>query len=118
MSRIHPRIQRERKTVAAMISIYCQDHHRAGPDLCEQCRALLEYAWLRLARCPFQENKTSCGNCPVHCYKPEMRERIRAVMRYSGPRMIRRHPLLALAHLIDGRRKKPGPGKVKKGQGE
>lgn len=118
MSQIHPRIQRERKTVAAMIGIYCRDHHRTGQDLCEECRKLLEYARKRLAHCPFQENKTSCGNCPIHCYKPKMREKIREVMRYSGPRMIRYHPLLALGHLIDGLRKKPGPGKVKKGQGE
>jgi hypothetical protein len=42
----------------------------------------------------------------VHCYKPAMREQIRVVMRYSGPRMAQRHPLLAAAHLLD-RRKAP-----------
>jgi hypothetical protein len=36
-----------------------------------------------------------------------MRERIRNVMRYSGPRMVYRHPVLALFHMVDGRRKKP-----------
>ena len=46
--------------------------------------------------------------CPTHCYKPEMRERVRAVMRYSGPRMLREHPVLAIAHLADGRRRAPG----------
>jgi hypothetical protein len=29
---------------------------------------------------------------------------MREVMRYAGPRMLWRHPLLAVAHLIDGRR--------------
>ena len=33
-----------------------------------------------------------------------MREEVREVMRHSGPRMLRRHPLLAVAHLLDGRR--------------
>jgi len=36
-----------------------------------------------------------------------MRERIRSVMRYAGPRMMYRHPLLAFHHLIDGMRKAP-----------
>ena len=31
--------------------------------------------------------------------KPEMREKIRQVMRYSGPRMIFHHPIAALRHL-------------------
>ena len=56
---------------------------------------------------PFHEGKTTCANCPAHCYKPEMREKIRKVMRYAGPRMIYRHPILALLHIIDGRRKEP-----------
>jgi hypothetical protein len=36
-----------------------------------------------------------------------MREQVRAVMRYAGPRMVKEHPLLAAAHLTDGRRKTP-----------
>jgi hypothetical protein len=107
----HPRIQRERQTVERMIELYCRDHHQPAGLLCDECRELTEYARLRLSRCPFQENKTTCGNCPVHCYKPGMRDRIREVMRYSGPRMLRHHPLMALRHMIDGRRKKPGPRK-------
>ena len=63
---------------------------------------------LRLEKCPFQEHKTTCAKCPVHCYKPARREQIRAVMRYAGPRMMFRHPRLAFYHLvIDGRREKP-----------
>ena len=60
---------------------------------------------LRLAKCPYQEDKTTCAKCPVHCYKPSRREQIRAVMRYAGPRMLLRHPRLAFYDLvIDGRR--------------
>lgn len=110
-AKIHPRMARERRTVAAMIAIYCRDHHHGRDALCPDCQKLLEYARKRLALCPFQENKTTCGNCPIHCYQPKMRERIREVMRYAGPRMTWRHPILALGHLLDGRKKKPGPKK-------
>ena len=67
------------------------------------------YAGMRLEKCPFQEHKTTCAKCPVHCYKRDRREQIRAVMRYAGPRMMLQHPRLAFYHLvIDGRREKPG----------
>jgi hypothetical protein len=104
----HPRMLRERKTVEAMIRIYCRDRHETRTPLCDDCSNLLNYARKRLDMCPFQEGKTSCGNCRVHCYKPDMRGKIRDVMRYAGPRMLYRHPLLAFHHAIDGLRKEPG----------
>jgi hypothetical protein len=109
MSFTHPRMQRERKTIEILHQIYCHDHHasRAG-ELCPQCQGLCDYAVGRLERCPFQENKSTCANCAVHCYKPEMRERIREIMLYAGPRMLLYHPILAIRHLFDGRRKPPG----------
>jgi hypothetical protein len=103
----HPRMARERRTVEAMIQIYCRGQHGMNGDLCAECQALAAYALQRLDRCPFQEAKTTCARCPVHCYKPEMRQRIRAVMRYAGPRMLYRHPVLALRHMLDERRKEP-----------
>jgi hypothetical protein len=105
MNRMHPRMVREWKTVEAMIGIYCRGQHGAADELCEECQAVAEYARQRLLRCPFQEEKPTCANCVVHCYKPAMREEIRAVMRYAGPRMLTRHPVLAILHLVDGRRK-------------
>lgn len=107
----HPRMRREQRTVELMIALYCRGHHQSTGELCADCRELRDYARLRLKHCPFQENKTTCGNCPIHCYKPALREKIRAVMRYAGPCLAWRHPLLALGHLLDGRRKKPGPGR-------
>ncbi len=103
----HPRMRRERRTIEAMIRLYCRDHHGRGRELCAGCAELLGYALERLDRCPFQEGKTTCAKCPVHCYKPSMREAVRAVMRYAGPRMVWRHPVLALFHLLDGRRTEP-----------
>ena len=100
------RIERESGTVAAMIELYCRSNHSSA-GLCPECSGLTEYARRRLEKCPFQEGKTTCAKCPMHCFSPVMRERIRAVMRYSGPRMIYRHPAAAIWHLMDGRRKEP-----------
>ncbi|MCI5123011.1 MAG: nitrous oxide-stimulated promoter family protein [Candidatus Electrothrix sp. AR5] len=105
------RIQRETNTVAVMIGQYCQANHgdsKGGDkDLCADCVELLNYAERSLANCPFQEGKTTCGKCKVHCYKPSMREKIREVMRAIGPRMILTNPIMALRHALDGLRKEP-----------
>ena len=96
----HPRMQREAKTVKAMIRIYCRNQHHSSNVLCDDCQALEDYAMARLARCPFQEDKPTCVKCPIHCYKPEMREKIRKVMGYAGPRMLGKHPVLAIKHTL------------------
>ena len=98
---------RERRTVEAMIRLHCHDRHSVEEGLCVACQDLADYAQERLETCLFGREKPTCANCPVHCYKPDMRERVRAVMRYAGPRMLYRHPVLALFHLIDGLRKAP-----------
>lgn len=103
---MHPRIKRESETVKTMIELYCHDHHSFN-GLCLECLSLIEYAQRRLEGCPFQEGKTTCAKCPVHCYSPDMREKIRTIMRYSGPRMLYKHPTAALWHLVDKRRKEP-----------
>jgi len=101
------RLRRERTTIAAMIGIYCRDHH-GGRDLCASCGQLAVYAAQRLDRCPFGADKPTCANCTVHCYRPEMRDRVKIVMRYAGPRMLLRHPILAVMHKwVDARRDAP-----------
>jgi hypothetical protein len=100
------RIAREKRTIEAMIALYCRDNHRTTTSLCEECTALLQYARLRLDKRPFGENKPTCARCPIHCYKPDMREETKRVMRYSGPRMLLRHPILAIGHLLDGFKKR------------
>ncbi len=100
-------LKRERRTIRAMVEIYCRERHAGAEKLCADCAALLEYADYRLDKCPFQDKKPACGNCHIHCYKPEMRRRIRDVMRYSGPRLMRKHPILALLHVLDGFKKPP-----------
>ena len=106
MKNLHPRLRREDRTVRAMIEIYCR-HHHSSDGLCEECLNLYDYSRERLIKCPFQEGKTTCAKCPVHCYNRIMRKKIREIMRYSGPRMLYRHPVAAVRHVIDGRRKNP-----------
>ena len=92
--------EKEKAVVSLMILLYCKKKHGTGDFLCPDCEALERYARERSDKCPFMENKTFCSNCEVHCYKPEMREKIRAVMRFSGPRMIFYHPVMAVRHVV------------------
>lgn len=100
------RLAREFLTMRHMVELWCHDHHREAPSHpCASCAEFLAYAECRLAKCPYGQQKPTCSNCPIHCYKKAPREFAKAVMRYSGPRMMTRHPLLALLHVLDGRRK-------------
>jgi hypothetical protein len=100
------RIDRERKTVGAMIKLYCSEQHGSQRGLCKECDALLQYADERLSACPLAPDKPTCENCPIHCYNGPNREGIRRVMQYSGPRMLRSHPILALRHLVQARKER------------
>jgi hypothetical protein len=103
----HPRLKRELKTMQVMIELFCRDHHGGADGLCPECRQLLGYARTRLGNCPFGAEKPTCANCAIHCYRSQMRQAVHDVMRYSGPRMAPRHPILSLLHLLDGRRPSP-----------
>lgn len=97
----------EKKVVHKMIVIYCKANHKSINGMCEKCTDLDNYAMMRLERCPFGDSKPTCGTCTIHCYKMDMRERIREVMRFSGPRMIFRHPIDSIQHFYrEYRRKK------------
>jgi hypothetical protein len=99
---------RELKTIETMVRMYCRGHrHQGRAPLCSDCGALFEYAKRRLERCAFGDAKPTCANCVVHCYKADMREQMRVVMRWAGPRMMLRHPVMAIVHLIDERRPVP-----------
>ncbi|MEG0461742.1 MAG: nitrous oxide-stimulated promoter family protein [Gordonibacter sp.] len=100
---------REKRTISQMVVLYCAGNHEAatrtetahcGEAICPACLAIDANAVLRTERCRKMDEKTSCEQCGNHCYKPEDRERIRAVMRYAGPRMMGRHPVAALRHLM------------------
>lgn len=97
--------EREKELVSLMIRIYCRNKH-GGKSLCRECAELEEYARDRSDKCPFIENKTFCSNCRVHCYKSEMRKKIKEVMRFSGPKMIFYRPVPAIRHVIATKREK------------
>lgn len=102
------RLERERRTVAAMIGRFCRDRHGpVGEKLCAECADLEVYTRLRLEKCPYGETKPTCANCPIHCYQPHRRDQIKDVMAYAGPRMLLTHPILAIRHVLDGRREAP-----------
>ncbi len=103
----NPRVRRERRTVRFMVAIYCRANHRHDGGLCADCADLQSYAMERLDRCVFKADKPTCKVCPVHCYKRDMREAMRQVMIYSGPRMLLSHPILAVQHLLDERKPLP-----------
>lgn len=93
-------LKREADTVLAMVRIYCHAHHGTkGDELCPDCQELADYAFKRLSCCPFKEEKPVCAKCKVHCYKPAYREKISEVMRFAGPRVMFKHPILSLEHL-------------------
>lgn len=92
------RKDQEKLVVEQMIRLYCR-HKEGNQELCPSCQALLGYCCQRLDHCPRWDEKTTCRQCPVHCYRPDMRERIAEVMRWSGPRMLLYHPVEALRHL-------------------
>jgi hypothetical protein len=97
-----------------MLGIHCRGNHGKRADLCGDCSRLREYALKRLETCPYGEDKPACSHCPVHCYKADMREGIREAMRYAGPRMLARHPILALLHMLDLEKKSPEAAPLEK----
>ena len=109
--KIEKKRKKEQYVVAQMIALYCRKNHKEkwllnGKEECDKCKQLEEYAQMRSEKCPFMEQKNFCANCKIHCYKPEMRQEIKKVMRFSGPRMIMYHPILAMWHLITSKGEK------------
>ncbi len=110
----------EARMVSQMIALWCRGHHAEAPatsgddstdalrvrlgfrtvTLCPACAELQAYAIARISACPHMGTKTFCSACPTHCYRPAMREQIREVMRWSGPRMILYRPVAAIKHAI------------------
>lgn len=91
------RLNRELKTVKKMINIYCQGKHKMG-GICNNCTNLVHYVAFKLSKCPFAKNKPVCEDCTIHCYNTNSRDKIKKVMRYSGPRLIFYHPLDVIRH--------------------
>ena len=76
------RITREKEMLPEMVKIYCHGVNKTKKsELCIECQELTDYALFRLDHCRWGNEKNFCSQCPCHCYKPGMKEKIRAVMR-------------------------------------
>lgn len=103
----HRKTEQEKRVVGTMTALYCRSHHGTkNGELCCVCLDLMDYSRARIDACPHKETKTFCSNCTTHCYKKDRREQIRIIMRFSGPRMLLRHPIVAIRHLITSRKEK------------
>jgi hypothetical protein len=96
----------EQDTMKSMIELFCKGQGHPDP-ICPECTELIAYARARLTACAYGDDKPTCRQCPIHCYRPDMRERITAVMRYAGPRMLLHHPVQGVRHLIHDKRSRP-----------
>ncbi len=112
------------------VAVYCKHHHGeaareaftvGGIDVsatslgkrkvCSDCRGVLRHAVAKRARCPLLP-KPTCRVCPVHCYAPKMREKIRRVMAFSGRHLMLRGHLHLLFHFL-----LRAPGKIEYREG-
>lgn len=96
-------LERDRATLEAIGTIYCKAHHgrvaaSAGTALCPECAEVVQYAMARTERCP-SNHEGNCKDCAIHCYNGEMRAGVRAMMAYSAPRMLLRHPVMTARYL-------------------
>jgi len=113
-----PHLERDLRTLARFIALYCRRRHPAACKasmqlkshdlqaiagqpliLCNSCRKLLAHALVKRSHCPLQP-KPSCKHCPVHCYHPNYRAQIQEVMKYSGRQMVLAGRLDYLLHLL------------------
>ena len=93
-------INSEKRVVSQMIRLYCK-HKLKLDEIPSEYLELETYAHKRLDGCKFGDNKPACKRCTIHCYRPDMREKIRAVMRWAGPRMMIYDPIAAIKHLLN-----------------
>jgi hypothetical protein len=97
------RIKKDAKILRKFISIYCREKHlkngipEENDNLCKECLDLLNYALKRDEKCPL-DPKPKCKDCKIHCYKPEMRLKIKEVMKFSGIYLIKRGRLNYIFH--------------------
>ena len=81
---------------------YCKGNHagraKDAAGMCPECRGAIEQTLARAEACPHGHEGT-CQDCATPCQRGEAQQRIKAIMRYAAPRMMFRHPLMALGYL-------------------
>lgn len=93
------KIEREKNTIHLMVELYSRKKLKEK-EMSAELKEFLDYAYQRLDHCRFGEHKTSCKQCPIHCYAKPKRELAKKIMRWSGPRMLLYSPLAALRHML------------------
>ena len=89
--------RQEKDMLSKMISLYCRKKHRPVREvLCNDCSEIMGYSHERCDSCPHIAAKTSCKRCKTPCYRPDMREKIRTIMSWAGPRIILHHPIAVI----------------------
>ena len=94
------RVESEKKVIQLMIGIYCKKKHGYKDALCDECQELLDYAHKRLTYCKFGDEKSTCAKCPIHCYKKDMKIKVKEVMKFSGPRLLIYKPIELIKHCL------------------
>lgn len=102
LSNERTKIEREKLTIRHMIAIYCRGHRHSASGICGDCTSILRYAYERVDMCPYNGTvKPACGLCRTNCFTPGMHGLFHSIMRYAGPRMMVRHPILTMLHFWD-----------------
>ena len=94
------RVEKEKAMIVKMIEIYYKNKAHGTPEEREELKA---YALKRLDNCRHGDDKSFCSHCTTQCYSPKYKAKIKEVMRYSGPRIIFYHPLMAINHVLADR---------------
>ncbi len=96
---IEKKRDREKKVISEMVKLYCRKNHKKR-ELCDECKEVLNCSLKRIDNCQFMETKTFCSNCKAPCYSPKMKEKVKQIMKFSGPRILFHHPLLVISHML------------------
>ena len=91
------KIEYEYELVCQMIDLFARKNDTYST---EEIGELKAYVKERLISCKNRPNKPFCSYCKIHCYKPKMRDMIREIMRFSGPRFIFYRPYESIKHLL------------------
>ena len=90
----------EVETLKKFFTIYCSNKHTDQHkftkklqyryidydielELCDECKELIEYSFLKLQECP-HDIKPRCRQCPNPCYEKQQWKSLAKLMRYSG----------------------------------
>ena len=106
MKNIQSKREREKQMVSQMIALYCRrNHHTKGGPL-PRLRSAERLRPPALRSLPVHGDENLLFQLPGTLLQAGDAGKIRAVMRFSGPRMILYHPVAAVRHVVETKREK------------